>query len=298
MKIGITLPVGGPAGREPSWPDVRAVAVAAEDAGLDSVWIADHLIIAKPGEPVTGMHDGWTMLSAVAAVTERIEVGPLVLCASFRSPGVIATMAATLATVSNGRLILGLGAGWHDPEYEAFGYPTDHRVGRFSESLEIVARLLRGGPVTLEGRFQTVRDAILAPAPRYRIPVLVAADGPRMLRLTAHWADAWVTAWYGLPDDELRDAFAALDAALLGEGRPTTEVERFVGIDIRDPEEPADADSRPIAAVGEALADVIDAYAALGVDHLIVRPRSRTPRAVERIGEAARIHRSRVSSAS
>ena len=130
---------------------VRAVAETAEGCGLDSVWIADHLLAEMQDGTVHGMHDAWTLLSAVAAVTTRVELGPLVLCSSFRDPGVVAKMAATLDEVSDGRLVLGLGAGWHDPEYEAFGFPTDHRVSRFAEALEIIVRLLRGERVSFDG---------------------------------------------------------------------------------------------------------------------------------------------------
>ena len=148
MKIGVMLPVGdddGPDGGMPRWADIRALAEAAEATGLDSVWLADHFLYRPGGEdPRTyGMHEAWTLLSAVAAVTERVELGTMVLCASFRSPGLTAKMAAAIDRCPSGRLILGVGAGWHDPEYEAFGLPTDHRVGRFAEWLEIVARLVR-----------------------------------------------------------------------------------------------------------------------------------------------------------
>src|SRR5580765_2174002 len=169
------LPVGdldGPDGRAPTWAEVRGVAQTAEAVGLDSVWMADHLLARVEGAE-HGMHDAWTLLTAVAAVTERVELGPLVLCSGFRSPGVIASMAATLDAVSGGRLVLGLGAGWHDPEYEASGFPTDHKVSRFEEALEIVARLLRGERVTYEGRYYRVADAVLAPPPERRIPLLV-----------------------------------------------------------------------------------------------------------------------------
>ena len=127
------------------------MAETAEGCGLDSVWIADHLLAEMQDGTVHGMHDAWTLLSAVAAVTTRVELGPLVLCSSFRDPGVVAKMAATLDEVSDGRLVLGLGAGWHDPEYEAFGFPTEHRVSRFAEALEIIVRLLRGERVSFKG---------------------------------------------------------------------------------------------------------------------------------------------------
>lgn len=182
MKIGVVLPVGetdGTGGASPSWAEVREVAVAAEQSGLDSVWLADHFFYRAPDGTTHGMHEAWTLLSGVAAVTERVELGTMVLCASFRDPGLTAKMAATLDLVSNGRLILGVGAGWHDPEYDAFGLPTDHRVGRFEEWLEIVARLVRGETVRFDGTYHKVDGAILLPPPARRIPILVAARSGR-----------------------------------------------------------------------------------------------------------------------
>ena len=116
-----------------------------------------------PTGPIEGQHEAWTIVSAVAAVTERVEIGTLVLCSSFRSPALVAKMAATADEVSGGRLILGLGAGWHDPEYEAFGFPADHRVERFEEALQVIVPLLRGETVSFAGRYEEVRDAVLAP---------------------------------------------------------------------------------------------------------------------------------------
>jgi alkanesulfonate monooxygenase SsuD/methylene tetrahydromethanopterin reductase-like flavin-dependent oxidoreductase (luciferase family) len=178
MKVGVMLPVGdmdAPSAPPTTWEDVRTVAETAEGCGLDSVWIADHLLAQMEDGTVQGMHEAWTLLSAVAAVTSHVELGPLVLCASFRDPGVVAKMAVTLDEVSGGRLVLGLGAGWHDPEYAAFGLPRDHRVSRFAEALELVVRLLRGERVTFEGRYYRLDDAALLPPPSRSIPVLVAA---------------------------------------------------------------------------------------------------------------------------
>ena len=165
------------------------------------MWVCDHFLSGPPGQPPEGIHEGWTILSALAATTKRVEVGSLVMCGSFRNPGLLAKMAATADAVARGRLILGLGAGWYDPEYEAFGYPTDHRVTRFEEALRIIRPLLRGESVTVRGRFHRVADASLLPPPERPIPLLVAATGPRMLRLTARYADAWNTAWFGPPDE-------------------------------------------------------------------------------------------------
>ena len=122
------MPLGADETR--GWTDLRALALAAEEDGLDSVWGADHLIFRDEGE-TTGIHESWTLLTAVAAITSRVEIGPLVLAVPFRNPALTAKMAAELDEISGGRLILGLGCGWHQPEFDAFGYPFDHRVSRF-----------------------------------------------------------------------------------------------------------------------------------------------------------------------
>jgi alkanesulfonate monooxygenase SsuD/methylene tetrahydromethanopterin reductase-like flavin-dependent oxidoreductase (luciferase family) len=227
MKIGVMLPLGGedgPGGTMPGWKDVRAVAEAADQSGLDSVWMADHFLYRDPNGRVYGMHDGWTMLSAVAAVTTKVELGNMVLCASFRDPGMTAKMAATLDEVSGGRLILGVGAGWHDPEYEAFGLPTDHRVGRFEEWLEIVARMIRGEIVTFNGKYYETREANLDPAPPHQIPILIAGHRPRMMQLIAQWADLWNTAWYGAPTEKVEERLKTLHQAVETAGKPTGAV--------------------------------------------------------------------------
>ena len=156
----------------------------------------------------------------------------------FRPPGVLAKMAATTDDVAGGRLILGLGCGWHEPEYQAFGYPFDHRVGRFEEALEVIVRLLREGSVTYAGRWYTLDDAIVLPPPAHRTPILVAARRPRMMRITARLADAWQTAWYGLPDEKFAAELAELRAACEAEGRDPATLEMMVGLTVggSDPE--------------------------------------------------------------
>ena len=294
MKIGVMLPVGGgdgPGGTTPGWKDVRAVAEAADRVELDSVWLADHFFYKAPDGQLYGMHEAWTLLSAVAAITSRVELGNLVLCASFRDPGLTAKMAATLDEVSGGRLILGVGAGWHDPEYDAFGLPTDHRVGRFEEWLEIVGRLVRGETVSFDGTYHRVRDAVLEPPPARRIPILVAGHRPRMMRLTAEWADAWNTAWYGAPDDRVEERLGTLRAALDSAGRPRDAVAATVGIVVRDPDQQPvpDPDTRAFAGSVSELAELLSSYEKLGVDHLIVSAEPMTPRSIERLAEAKQL---------
>jgi probable F420-dependent oxidoreductase len=274
----------------PAWADVLAFAEDAEELGLDSVWVCDHFLSGPPGQPPEGIHEGWTILSALAATTKRVEVGALVMCVSFRNPALLAKMAATADTVARGRLILGLGAGWYDPEYEAFGYPTDQRFTRFEEALRIIRPLLRGESVTVSGRFHEVADAVLLPPPERPIPLLVAATGPRMLRLTARYADAWNTAWFGLPDERLRQQMAALEAALEHEGRDPSTLRRTVGVEVLDANvTSSDVGESGLAASTDALARAIDAYEALGFDDLIVGLGRRTKRSLDRVGETLRL---------
>jgi probable F420-dependent oxidoreductase len=262
MRVGVMLPFAasdGP-GRPPTWPELRAFATHAEALGLDSLWACDHLLSGSAGKPPEAIHESWTIVAALAASTSTIELGQLVMCVSFRSPGLLAKMAVTADGVSGGRLVLGLGAGWYDAEYRAFGFPTDHRVARFEEALQIVKPLLRGERLTFEGRYHQLRDAVLLPPAERPIPVLVAGNRPRMLRLTARYADAWNTAWFAKPDDRLSQRLADLDAALQAEDRDPATLRRTIGVDLQVTER---------TGVDE-LARTIDAFGRLGIDDLIV----------------------------
>ena len=296
MKIGLMLPLGE--SEAEGWPNLRAMAVEADEHGLDSVWGADHLVFREDGE-THGIHECWTVLTAVAAVTSRVEIGPMVLALPFRNPALTAKMAVELDEVSGGRLILGLGCGWHEPEFAAFGYPFDHRVSRFEEGMRIVAPLLREGRVTFEGRYHRAIDAELRPPPIRSggPPILIAGKQPRMLGLVAEFADQWNAAWYGHPDtaDELRTRLANLRAALDEAGRDLSTLAITAGIFVAFDDAADDAPDRAIrgsvAEVGEALAG----YADLGVSHLIAHVWPRTPASVRRLAEAAHIARDRVA---
>jgi probable F420-dependent oxidoreductase len=291
VKIGVIVPAAASdaAAGVPTWPAIRSFARAAEAHGLDSVWMFDHFFHKPSSGPIDGQLEAWTVVSALAAATERVEIGTLVLCSSFRSPSLVAKMAVTADEVSGGRLILGLGAGWHDAEYDAFGFPKDRRVDRFEEVLRIVVPLVRGETVSFDGAYFSARDAVLEPRPSRRIPVLVAAFGPRMLRLTARHADAWNTAWFGAPDERLRGRLDALDAALAAEGRDPASMERTVGIEVRDPALPpeaADGEDRAFGGSVDALAEAIAAYEALGIDHLIAVLQPMTEASLDRLALA------------
>ncbi len=275
-------------GRMPTWKDVLLHAQHAERIGLDSVWVCDHFLSTPPGAPAEGILEAWTILSALAAATIRVELGQLVTCASFRNPALLAKMAVTVDAISGGRLILGLGSGGDDAEHTAFGYPTDHRVDRLEEVLQIVGPLLRGDRVTFEGRYHRTRDAVLLPPPDRRIPILIAAEGPRMLRLAARHADAWNTAWYGTPNERLDLRSADLAVALGAEDRDPASIRRCVGIELADPEaaRPDEGDGDLFAGPVDEMASVIDRYEALGFDDLIVLLQPVTARSLDRLAEA------------
>jgi alkanesulfonate monooxygenase SsuD/methylene tetrahydromethanopterin reductase-like flavin-dependent oxidoreductase (luciferase family) len=285
MKMGVLLPQSPTDGAGSTWPEIADLARRAEDAGADSLWVSDHFFYRAPGASVGGEdggHEAWTLLSALAATTNRVELGPLVLATSFRPAAILAKMAGTLAEVAGGRFVLGLGCGWHEPEYEAFGYPFDHRVGRFEEVLRIVVPLLRGERVSAGGRWQEVRDAALVPRPAHRIPILIAAKGERMLRLTAQYADAWQTAWYGLPDDRYRARHAGLLAACHAVGRDPATLELTAGMDVQ-----AEVDGAPALPIERsALSDGIGAWRAEGIDHLQINVGPATQATFEVVLEA------------
>jgi probable F420-dependent oxidoreductase len=269
MKVGLMLPMSAQDGDGGTWAEISALARHAEAGGIDSLWLSDHFVYRSPDGSEAGSHEAWTLLSALAAVTVRVELGTLVLATSFRQPGLLAKMAVTADDVSGGRLILGLGCGWHEPEYRAFGYPFDHRVGRFDEALRVIVPLVRGERVTLNGTWTTVEDAVLLPPPRRpSLPILVAAKGDRMLRLTAHHADSWQTAWFGLPDPRFAERRQRFIAACEAEGRDPDSVEVTVGLELGgdDSDHPPGWRGLPLdpAAIGEGLA----AWAAEGVGHV------------------------------
>ncbi len=293
MKIGLMLPLGED--ETGGFADLRSMAIAAEQSGLDSLWGADHLIF-REGEETTGIHESWTVLTALAAVTSRVEIGPLVLALPFRNPALTAKMAAELDEVSGGRLILGIGCGWHEPEFDAFGYPFDHRVSRFAEALEILLPLLRGERVTFEGRYHHAIDAELRPRPIRAggPPILIAGKQPRMLELVARHANQWNAAWYGDPGEaeELRTRLAKLHAALEAAGRDPATLELTAGVFVAVADDP-DAPKSAMRGSSEEIADTLAGYAALGISHLIVHLWPRTPEAVTRLAEAAAFARER-----
>lgn len=303
MKVGVVMPIGPQEGTGvvPGWEATRVAARATEEAGFDSAWVYDHLLFRFGTDPTEGIHEAWTILAAMAAITSRVELGILVLAMPFRSPALLAKMAATFEEVSGGRLILGVGCGWHEPEFEAFGFPFDHRVGRFEEALEILVPAVRSGRASFSGRWHRVGD--MEVLPRYErpdgrsTPILIAGSGPRMLQLVARHADSWNAAWLG-PASQLPPRMEGLHAALADAGRDPATLEVTVGINVVLPEY-ADAEHPRLEITSSAitgspgqLAAELQVYADLGVGHVQVALEPTTPPAIRHLGEAVAMFRS------
>jgi alkanesulfonate monooxygenase SsuD/methylene tetrahydromethanopterin reductase-like flavin-dependent oxidoreductase (luciferase family) len=286
MKIGMTLPQRRDDGQGTPWEDLRELAWLAEAGGADSLWVADHYLYRDENVEI-GLHEAFTLLTAVAAVTRKVQIGPLVACTSFRSAGMLAKIAATLAAVSDGRLILGLGCGWHEPEYNAFGHPFDHRVGRFEEVVTALRPLLEGERVSITGQWLTLDDAVILPKPEHQVPLLMASSGPRMLDITARLADAWQAAWFGAVNDQFRTERAALLEACEAAGR-STPLEIFAGVDIND----EDGEEARLPCDASAIADALAGWSAEGVDHVQLRVHPGTKARFETALEGIRRFRS------
>jgi alkanesulfonate monooxygenase SsuD/methylene tetrahydromethanopterin reductase-like flavin-dependent oxidoreductase (luciferase family) len=289
LRVGIQLPE---VERLVRWPEVMAMARAAEECGFDSVWLGDHLLYRGDGRPERGPWEAWTMLSALAASTERVTLGPLVACTAFHPPGLIAKMAATIADISGGRFVLGLGAGWNVPEFDAFGIPRDKPVSRFEEAFAIVRGLLRGERVTLEGEYVQARDAVLLPAPEAPVPLMIGSNGPRMLRIALPHVDAWNT-WY---DDygNTAEGFAALNdkisEAAVDAGRWPDEIARsacaFVLLDETSTERAVTPEAPPITGSPEAIAARLRELHDAGAHEVIVVASPITEASIRTLGEA------------
>jgi alkanesulfonate monooxygenase SsuD/methylene tetrahydromethanopterin reductase-like flavin-dependent oxidoreductase (luciferase family) len=189
-KVGVQLPE---VERFVPWPEYLDLARRAESAGYDSIWVGDHLVYDLPDGSTRGPYEAWTTLAALAAATTRVEIGPLVASTGFHAPAMLAKQAATVDAISQGRLILGIGAGWNRREFDAFGFPYDRRVSRFAEALAIIAPLLREGRTTFHGQFYDVEDCVLDPRPVRKggPPIMLGSNSPRMLSIGLPVVDSW-----------------------------------------------------------------------------------------------------------
>ncbi|MFY9588394.1 MAG: LLM class flavin-dependent oxidoreductase [Actinomycetota bacterium] len=305
MKVGVALPhydFSFPGRRPATLDDVVAFAKRVESLGYDSVWMSDHffLDLTRYGGPPGrwGSLEALTTLSSIAVETERVRLGTLVLCEAFRHPPVLAKMATTLDIVSDGRLDLGMGAGWNEEEYVANGFrfpPVGERIARLRETIDILAGMMSNERFSYDGAFYTVDDAPNDPPPvqRPRPPILVGGKGgPKILRIVAEAADGWNTVWRWSPDayaQRLGDLARACERA----GRDPSTVTRSIGLYTVVGTDEADARRQwdrmavegPIDATGmrreELVADAlvgdpahcvarIKEFESLGVGHLVV----------------------------
>jgi len=291
VRVGLCLPIN----ERFRFSEIRDLALLADQGGLDSIWAADHLFHQPPTGPSRGLWENWTVMTALAEATKRVELGPLVLCTPFRNPGMIAWQANTIDEVSNGRFVLGLGSGWHEPEFAAFGFEFEHRVSLFADSLEIIVPLLRDGHVDYDGKFASGHATMTAHGPRPKgPPIMISATRPRMMRLAAQWADRYNTVWYGLPNDEFRTDVDNLRAACEARGRDPSEIEVSAGLTLLDSDAAATRiDSDFLTGPAEALAEGLAAWRDAGVAEVMCRPEASTPamaelviRAKEMLGES------------
>jgi probable F420-dependent oxidoreductase len=236
IRVGIQLPE---VERVMRWPEYLAMAKAAENVGFDTLWLGDHLLYRYADGSTRGPWEVWTTLAALAASTSRIRLGPLVASTAFHAPAMLAKLAATVDEVSGGRLILGLGAGWNETEFRAFGFPFDNRISRFEEAFTIIRTLLRDGAIDFDGRFFQAREAELLPSPTRRggPPLMVGSIGPRMLEITLPHVQSW-NVWYRDTDNSpagLEPHLRLVDDVCRRVGRDPAEVERTAAVLVRLP---------------------------------------------------------------
>jgi alkanesulfonate monooxygenase SsuD/methylene tetrahydromethanopterin reductase-like flavin-dependent oxidoreductase (luciferase family) len=297
-----------------SWDEIQELTVTGEQAGFDSVWIPDHLIHEPPGIEPYGIWEAWSLISALAAVTSRIRIGPHVLCTGWRNPALIAKMADTVDEISKGRFILALGAGWHEPEYRAFGFPFDHRIGRFAESLEIISSLLRTSKVTFEGEFSSAIDCELRPrgpspeGPPIMIGTIagtplggwlgIERGGDRVLDLVARYADIWNCPIVN--DPELIPGIREMiDTACVRNGREPSSLKRTNGVAFNLPgweDTPGNPNTRKrrvamgaIEGDPHQLAERLWRFAEQGVDEVHVQLDPETPAGIEQFSKTLEI---------
>jgi alkanesulfonate monooxygenase SsuD/methylene tetrahydromethanopterin reductase-like flavin-dependent oxidoreductase (luciferase family) len=278
---------------------IRAVAQQSEIDGFDSIWLPDHFFYRNPGQPTRGIWECWTMLAALAEATQRIEVGTLVTCNSFRNPALLAKMATTVDEVSHGRLILGVGAGWNEPEYQAFGFPFDHRVGRFEEALQILKPLLREGHVDFAGRYYQARDCDIVPrGPRSEGPPLLIGcepGSPRMLKLTAQYADLWNIGYMGKPET-MAEPLVKIREACHAVGRDSATIGMTALIGLWFPDLQANKPSffdNPLTGTAEEIAAAMRGYEELGVQHIMVQCEPYSLTSLRRLTVALQLYRGR-----
>lgn len=297
LRVGVQLPE---VERFVPWPELIAMARAAEAVGFDSIWLGDHLLYDLPDGSARGPWEVWTSLAALAAVTERVALGPLVASTSFHAPAMLAKQAATVDAISGGRLVVGLGAGWNEREYTAFGFPYDRRVSRFEEAFTVIRSLLRTGRADLDGAFYRVQDCVLDPGPARPggPPLMLGSVGPRMLSIGLPHVDSWNVWWSDYGNDPARYAalVARVEEAAAAAGRAPREVEATAAVLVGLPGgsgrlmgDASDGDVAPVVGTPERVAEHLRAMAAAGAVEVQLVLDPITEESVEALGEALRL---------
>jgi alkanesulfonate monooxygenase SsuD/methylene tetrahydromethanopterin reductase-like flavin-dependent oxidoreductase (luciferase family) len=281
-RVGLQLPE---VERRVPWPELLSMSRLAEAVGFDSLWIGDHLLFDLPGGLTRGPWEVWTSLAALAVATERVEIGPLVASTSFHAPAMLAKQAATVDGISGGRLILGLGAGWNEREYRAFGFPYDHRVSRFEEAFTVVRTLLTDGRIDFDGAYYRLENCVLDPAPVRPggPPLMLGSVGPRMMRIGLPHVDAWNVWWrhYGNTPAGFARVRDRVDQVARQVGRSPQDIRATAAVLVGLPGgtgrlmgETSATQVRPVQGTPDDVAGHIAAMADAGADHvqLVVDP--------------------------
>ncbi len=286
MGIGIMMPTSDDSafGRTPRFSDLVAIALKAEELGFDSLWVPDHFVYRYPGvDQVFGVWEAWTLLAGLAARTSKIALSIFVTGLVFRNPGVVAKSAEMLDEISDGRFILGLGAGSRLPDFDMLGLPFDHRASKSEDAIKIISALLRDGHADEQGHFFQANDAYNLPrGPRASEggpPILIGTRGPRMLKLTAQYADAWNGDWHRSAET-VRPLLDEVDAACIEVGRDPATLIRTAGSNFALPGA-HDARPNPVTGEIEQMAATIAGFRDLGIQHYIAGIDPCTPESLE-----------------
>lgn len=296
MKIGVVIQLVelSDLSRALSWNEIKDTVQLSEELGFDSIWVYDHLLYRNKGK-TTGIWESWSMLSAMAAVTKHVELGTLVACNSFRNPALLAKMAHTLDEISGGRLILGLGAGWNQPEYEAFGIPYDHRVSRFEEAVQIIQPLLKTGQVDFSGKYYQAKECEIKPRSSRSegIPLMISAFGPRMMKIAAQYADSWNVCYMSIPrsTEKLTRSFKRTCKLV---GRDLESILLTYTIHLAFPDLlgwKKDKKRGSLSGSAEEIAQTLKEYEQLGSAHLMFHLSPSTPEAYKRLANALKLYK-------
>jgi alkanesulfonate monooxygenase SsuD/methylene tetrahydromethanopterin reductase-like flavin-dependent oxidoreductase (luciferase family) len=298
MSLGLMLPiaeqnaVANDSPRDGFW-DVVAMAKLAVEIGFDMLWLPDHFILKldRHGGEARGVWDCWTTTAGIAAAVPGVPLGTMVAATSFHNPASIAKMAESIDEISRGNFVLGLGCGWHEDEYQMYGFPFDHRVDRFEEALQIISPLVRTGRADFEGTYYQARGAVNLPrGASWREggpPIIFGANKPRMMRLTALYADAWNADWQ---DNTaiVAERMKLLDDACLAVGRDPAGLIRTGGSQFVMGEHRYHW--HPISGDRDEMVATMHDFAALGLRHYLATPSPCNLDTLEAFGEVIRAY--------